>query len=99
MALARKGTRTVVVDGALFRWVVAPDDEPGLAIVAEQASGHGQRMVTWVEHGTVIAPGLVAEVIRKALEHGWTPRERGKQVTFRIEDIGQVTLTRWPPGS
>lgn len=96
MTLARKGTRIIVVDGERFRWVVAPDDEPGLAIVVERADGHGQRMVTWAEHGTVIAPGLVARAVREALELGWTPHERGSQVTFRIEDGG--ALIPWPPG-
>ncbi|WP_405980952.1 hypothetical protein [Streptomyces sp. NBC_00158] len=84
MGIAEKGTRTIVVDGERYRWVVAADDEPGLGIVVVHAEADGQRMVTWVEHGTVIAPGLVAVVIRRALErYGWTPRERGKQLTLR----------------
>lgn len=85
MALARRGTRVIVVDGERLRWVVAPDDEPGLAIVVERAEGQGQRMVTWVEHGTIITPRLVAQIIRDALEYGWTPRELGRQITFRME--------------
>ncbi|MFI7128429.1 hypothetical protein ACIBQ1_22190 [Nonomuraea sp. NPDC050153] len=99
MALARKGTRTIVVDGASFRWVVAPDDEPGLAIVVEQAEGSGQRMVTWVEHGTIITPGLVAEIVRNALDHGWTPHELGKQITFRVEDGDRAIFTQWQSNS
>lgn len=83
------------MDGERFRWVVAPDDEPGLAVVVERADGHGRRMVTWVEHGTIIAPGLVAQIIRKALEHGWTPRETGEQLTFRVEDIDHSPARRW----
>lgn len=86
MGLRRKGSRVIVVDGEQFRWVIAPDDEPGLAVVVEWADGHGQRMVTWVEHGTIITPGLVAQIIHKALEHGGTPQERAKQVTFRMQD-------------
>jgi hypothetical protein len=96
VALAKKGTRIIVVAGDRFRWVVAPDDEPGLAIVVEREDGHGRRMVTWVEHGTIITPGLVARVIRTALDHGWTPRESGEQVTFRVQDLDRATLTRWP---
>ncbi|RSS37374.1 hypothetical protein EF912_34840 [Streptomyces sp. WAC07061] len=84
MGIAKKGTRAIVVDGERYRWVVAADDEPGLGIVVVHDQVDGQRMVTWVEHGTVIAPGLVAGVIRRALErHGWTPRERGRQLTLR----------------
>jgi hypothetical protein len=84
MALAKKGTRTIVVDGARYRWVVAPDDEPGMAIVVELADKPGQRMVTWVDYGTVVAPGLVAWVIRRALGRGWTPGRRATQIVLRI---------------
>ncbi|MGW5608861.1 hypothetical protein ACWEWI_22680 [Streptomyces sp. NPDC003753] len=85
MALAKKGTRLITVDGCRYRWVVAPDDEPGLAIVVEDADAPGQRMVTWVQHGTVITPRLVARAIRRALGSGWTPQQHGPQFT-----------TRWP---
>ncbi|MFF5702856.1 hypothetical protein ACFY7H_10180 [Streptomyces sp. NPDC012794] len=45
---------------------------------------NGQRLVRWFEHGVVIGPGLVAATVRRALrEHGWTPRERGGQLTLR----------------
>ncbi|MFJ8362234.1 hypothetical protein [Streptomyces sp. NPDC093984] len=90
MALAKKGTRLITVDDRRYRWVVAPDDEPGLAIVVEDADAPAQRMVTWVEHGTVITPELLARAIRRARGLGWTPRQRGPQFT-----------TRWPgiPGS
>ncbi|MFE3985807.1 hypothetical protein ACFXPR_15095 [Nocardia tengchongensis] len=94
MGLARTGTRILDVDGERFRWVVAPDDEPGLAIVVEIAEGQGQRMVTWVDHGTVITPGVVAEIIRKALRNGWTPKQRNRQITYRVQD---AKFTTWPP--
>ncbi|MEU1543920.1 hypothetical protein ABZ461_38740 [Actinacidiphila glaucinigra] len=84
MALAKKGTRCLTVDGCRYRWVVAPDDEPGLAIVVEDADAGGQRMVTWVEHGTVITPALVARSIRQARELGWVSGRRGPQFSTRL---------------
>ncbi|MGW6918350.1 hypothetical protein ACWGB8_31730 [Kitasatospora sp. NPDC054939] len=104
MALAKKGTRVVVVDGERYRWVVAPDDEPGLAIVVQHEEAGGQRMVTWVEHGVVVAPGLVAGAIRDALlHHGWTPRLRGGQLTLRCPggnpDPANPGLIAWPPAA
>ncbi|MEU4096144.1 hypothetical protein [Streptomyces sp. NPDC026673] len=84
MALAKKGTKCSTVDGCRYRWVVAPDDEPGLAIVVEDAEANGQRMVTWVEHGTVITPALVAHAIRRARELGWVPGRRGPQFSTRL---------------
>ncbi|TQM29260.1 hypothetical protein [Nocardia bhagyanarayanae] len=85
MGIARRGTRILNLDGERYRWVVSPDDEPGLAIVVEIAEGHGQRMVTWVDHGTIITPRLVAMVIHRALHRGWTPNQRGTEVVYRIK--------------
>ncbi|MBN8231853.1 hypothetical protein JYK02_30505 [Corallococcus macrosporus] len=85
MTLRRKGTRRIVVGTTPYRWTVAPNDEPGLAIVVEYESGQGQRMVTWVEHGTVISPGLVKEAINHALEAGWHPEQPGVERVFRRE--------------
>jgi hypothetical protein len=98
MGIAKKGTRLIVVGGHRLRWVVAPGDEPGLAIVVEHADEPGQRLVTWVDHGTVIAPGLVAEVVRDALGQGWTPRERGRQLTLRVTEPGGPARP-WPPAT
>lgn len=39
MALARRGTRIIVIDGTEYRWTVAPNDEPGVAIVVQLATG------------------------------------------------------------
>ena len=104
MAIAKKGTRVIIVDGERYRWVVAPSDEAGLAIVVVGGDGDEQRMATWVEHGVVIAPGLVAAVIRQALlHHGWTPWQRGKQVTLRCRDrapdLADLRLITWPPAT
>ncbi len=100
MAIARKGTRIIAVDGRRYRWVVSPGDEPGLGIVVERADGTGRcRLVVWVEHGVVIAPGLVAAVIRAAArQHGWTPEGPGHELTLRCPDpargAGRLTLVR-----
>ncbi|MFF4185288.1 hypothetical protein ACFYZ9_19015 [Streptomyces sp. NPDC001691] len=95
MTLAKKGTRCLTVDGCRYRWVVAPDDEPGLAIVVEEADAGGQRLVTWVEHGTVITPALVVRTIRQAQESGWVPGRRGSQLNRRYApDDGFDTPTR-----
>lgn len=84
MALAKKGTRLITVDGVRYRWVVAPDDEPGMGIVVERAEAPAQRMVTWVDYGAVVTPRLVAGMIRQALDQGWTPERRAAQIVFRI---------------
>lgn len=85
MGLAKKGTRLITVERERYRWVVAPNDEPGMAIVVEAADVPGQRMVTWVEHGTTISPWLVREAILHALSQGWQPQVRAPERVFRLE--------------
>ncbi|WP_278261528.1 hypothetical protein [Nocardia sp. AG03] len=97
MGIARRGTRILHLDGECYRWVVSPDDEPGLGIVVEIAEGAGQRMVTWVEHGTVITPRVVAGAVHRALRRGWTPKQRGKEVVYRVE-AGATGLGTTMPG-
>jgi len=96
MALAKKGTRLMTVEGARYRWVVAPNDEPGLGIVVEAEDSPGQRMVTWVDHGTTISPWLVREAILHALAQGWQPRARGPERVFRFDasSIGKALAKR-----
>jgi hypothetical protein len=85
MSLAKKGTRHITVNGDKFRWRVAPNDEPGLAIVVESATSTAQR--SWVDHGNTISPWLVRRAILNALEHGWHPHERGPELVFRFDGI------------
>lgn len=85
MGLAKKGTRVLTVEGVRYRWVVAPADEPGLAIVVEDADSPGQRMVAWVQHGQIVSPRVVREAILRALSQGWRPQTRGADLTFRLE--------------
>lgn len=84
MSLAKTGTRRIIVNGTTFRWRVAPNDEPGMAIVVQTASRVGQRMVTWVEHGNVISPWLVRQAILNALDSGWAPDVSGSETVFRL---------------
>jgi hypothetical protein len=83
MTLARKGTRRIQVDGIVYRWTVAPDDEPGVAIVVENAAEPARRLVSWVDHGVAIGPGLVRHAILAGLCAGWISSERGPDFVLR----------------
>jgi hypothetical protein len=83
MTLRRKGTRSIVVEGLAYRWTVAPNDEPGLAIVVEHAEAPAQRLVSWFEHGTTISPRLVRAAILDGLRAGWHPTATGRDVIRR----------------
>jgi hypothetical protein len=89
MALAKKGTRQIKVNEITYRWVVQPDDEPGMAIVVECAESPGQRMITWVPYGNIISPWLVRKAIIDALDRGWHPKETGQELAFRFEGVVQ----------
>lgn len=43
MALAKKGSRRITVDGVLYRWVLSPDDGY-MVLVTESADASGQRL-------------------------------------------------------
>ncbi|MEZ2276562.1 MAG: hypothetical protein ACBR12_06565 [Microcoleus sp.] len=91
MALAKKGTRLIKVNDVEYRWVVHPDDEPGmetgLVIFVECADNPGQRMMTWVEYGNIISPWLVRRAILHALDRGWYPQQKGPEIVFRLEGL------------
>ncbi|MFF2658472.1 hypothetical protein ACFVUH_14010 [Kitasatospora sp. NPDC058032] len=98
MALARKGSRRIVVDGVEYRWRVGRRhlccDYEGstLGYVAEAAVGPGSTLV--VETGRpalvgprplpeeVVLPREVAAGIRAARARGWTPGADGSP--FRL---------------
>ena len=83
MAIARKSTRRLVVDAEVYRWTVSPDDEPGVALVAEHYDEPAQRLVAWFEHGVPITPKVAAECIRRARSSGWNPAARGPDFIYR----------------
>lgn len=83
MALRRKGTRRITVDGAEYRWIVSADDEPGLGIVVESYDEPGRRLVVWIEHGYVISPQVVERAIQLGLTSGWDPSSKGVDLRLR----------------
>ena len=89
MTLARKGSRTLIVNNEAFRWKLDANDEPGLGVVVEAAEAPGQRVVTWFPHGNTITPAVVRHCVIAALDDGWKPHERGPELRYRVS--GDVT--------
>ncbi|MGW1989211.1 hypothetical protein [Embleya sp. NPDC001921] len=79
MAIAKKGTRIIVVDGERYRWVVSADSG-SIVLVVERAEEEGQRLSTNFEQSAVITPGVVAAVIEGAHRLGWAPEQRGTEL-------------------
>ena len=84
MAIAKQGTRLIWVDQIAYRWLVRSNAGHCLVIVVEYANDPGQRMVTWVNDGTVISPWLVKAAIQHALKKGWHPQQRGTEFAIRV---------------
>ena len=97
MTLARRGTRQLVVDNIRYRWTVTPHDEPGIGIVVELATLPAARLVSWVDHGVVIGPGLVRRAILDALAAGWRPDERGTDFVRRAAGFSATLVAHQCP--
>lgn len=85
MALAKKGSRLIEVDGETYRWKVSADDEPGFGIVVELADGPAQQLILFVEHGNVVSPKIVRYAISEGLRQGWAPAKSGSAMRLRTE--------------
>lgn len=100
MALAKKGTRRISVDGQAYRWVVSPDDGY-MVLVVELAENPGQRLIACFDYQDIfepagpgrwrivgqrisISPGVVRSVIEAALISGWRPSVPGLR-EFRLD--------------
>lgn len=90
MTLARKGSRGLVVDGTEYRWRVAPNDEPGVCMVIELATSPAMRLVSSVDHGVIITPGLVRAAIHDGLSAGWTPDAKGRDFVRRVAEFSRT---------
>ena len=95
MAIPKKGSRLITVDGKRYRWIVIPDDEHNLRAVIELADAPKQRIVTHISPGDIVTPAEVERIIRAALAQGWSPTQPGKQLAFTIvgnlaENISRV---------
>ena len=91
MTMPKKGTRRIVVDEIAYRWLVSPNDEPGLGIIVEREQSLGQKMITWVEHENIISPDTVKKAILYALSKGWQPEKPARILEFQFKDLTEDT--------
>lgn len=101
MAMAKKGTRRITVDGAIYRWIASPNDGH-ITLVAESADEPGQRLEAFLRYDDIatpdglivgqrrtVGPAVVRVIILAALARGWQPRTRGRQ-PFRVEGADEL---------
>ncbi|MBD0676208.1 hypothetical protein [Streptomyces sp. CBMA156] len=103
MALARKGSRRIVVDGTEYRWRVRRQhwccDYEGttLGYAVQDARRPGTKLVVDTGRPTlrdpaavpaqVVMPREVAAGIRAARAQGWTSRSDGSPLTLRLSAL------------
>jgi hypothetical protein len=98
MALAKKGSRLISIDGVTYRWVVSPDSGY-MVLVVETSDEPGQRLEAVFDYhyqrvelgscfiqGRAISPGIVRQVIVIALNRGWLPSKHGLP-PFRVDNV------------
>lgn len=104
MTLAKKKTRIITIDDIRYRWLVTPKKNICI-LVAEKEGVKGQKievcfetdsMHFWVEFPNIdhlnlkiLKPKDVESIIRRALNNGWKPDQKGKALVFdwRLEKL------------
>ncbi len=91
MALRRKGSRTVIVDGRRYRWVITSRGKPAQGVVVELAEEPASRLVAYTNQFAVITPSVVVMGVRSAVSAGWDADRRGSDFRF-IDELWGTPL-------
>jgi len=89
MALSKRKSRTISVNGVKYRWALSPDSGC-MWLIIEDADSPGQLVEARFDiHDAVapdgrlssqracVSPGVVRTIILHALHRGWHPQQRG----------------------
>jgi len=103
MALSKKKSRPISVDGKDYRWVFF-ENSGWNDITIQSASGRGQKLViqqNWSHKGTPyinleapITPSIVRQMIESALQHSWTPEKSGPELRLKWDGSGVQPIPR-----
>jgi hypothetical protein len=99
MALPRKGTRTITVDGHVLRWMVRPVDD-GFRLVAESKEAPGQSLVVRIPRSafgaalTVVSPEIARQAIVQGFAAGFVPAEARGEVRLTVTELDTTTVDR-----
>ncbi|MEV4300010.1 hypothetical protein [Microbispora rosea] len=113
MAIPRKGSRLITVDGVAYRWRIRRKPtyrqaiEGSLTFAIELAEGPGRVLLVslpfsrpdaWVgERAMAVRPALVAEVVRMALGQGWDPCQAGRAFDLDVTEDDLAAMLGGPP--
>lgn len=94
MAISKKNSRIIEVDGCDFRWTVFQNSGWN-DLTVQSDDGTGRKLIAqfaWeVRDGSSlpnhpITPAVVAEAIQFALQNGWNPKTNGAPFGCRYEN-------------
>ncbi len=99
MAMSKKSSRSISVDGHSYRWAVSEDSGYSVLVV-QDGSGKGSKLevqVPWAasdigaDIGPVaVTPAKVVSAIQQALRLGWDPQVRDISFRCRWSDEGKI---------
>jgi hypothetical protein len=100
MAIRKKGSRRIVVDGVEYRWRIAPlptrsEEDYACAMTASVQRAENAGQVLFVlcglragnilgRPGAVVTPRQIAAAIRNALATGWKPDQSGEPFRTKL---------------
>lgn len=108
MTISKKKSRTITINGEIFRWGVSPGSGY-LVFVAELEAIKGQRIEVYIESDIhdywanfpyieslnlrLIKPKVVRRMIIQAMSFGWDYKKSGKPIVF---DLIEENLVKRP---
>src|SRR5262245_780532 len=106
MAISKKYSRRIVVDGAAYRWRIAPRPTPGefdyagqMIASVQHAESPGQVLFVacGLRDGNIlgvpgarVTPQGIADAIRAALAAGWRPTDAGSPFRITLPEAGNT---------
>ncbi|OJJ16098.1 hypothetical protein BKI52_35620 [marine bacterium AO1-C] len=94
MALAKKGSRSILVDDVQYRWKARSETDGTTHAVVELYDNPQQSVVAFFksypfddpEEKRVITPATITAIITYALRQGWDPEKKAKQLNLGFLD-------------
>ena len=87
MAIGRRGSRAIVVDGKRYRWTFSIDSGYSWLVV-QLAAGTGRKLLVYGPTDLEPMPKLVTKMIEQAIALGWSPVNRGAEFCCDVLDGG-----------
>ncbi|MEL6400899.1 MAG: hypothetical protein AAF773_04555 [Cyanobacteria bacterium P01_D01_bin.115] len=93
MAIPRKGTRKISIDGKAYRWFAQVDSDYFTKSFIIESIDDDRYCVTGgfeYQHDLVISPCIIEQAVQQAIEGGWEPGV--SQVKKFIIDITKIEI-------